>query len=89
MKSLQKDNMTLNLHYKYAVKVGPSWVAIAENGTYYLSSKEETAETRWDIRGALGIGERYLNGNWNVTMGDKPEFKIKKIHRPQYIHHWW
>jgi hypothetical protein len=83
------DVSTLDLHYKFAVKVGPSWVSMDENGKYYLSAKEAAAETRWDIRGAQGIGERYMKANWNVTMGDKPVMVLEKIHRPQRIHHWW
>ena len=80
---------TLDIHHKFAVKVGTSWVSVDEKGKYYLSAKEATAETRWDIRGALGIGERYIKANWNVTMGDKPDMVVERVHRPQRIYHAW
>lgn len=85
----KKDNMTLNLHYRYAVKTQSLYIALDEEGKYSLTSDKDKAEARWDMRGALGIRERYLSATWNITMGDKPEFEITKIHRPQHIHHWW
>ncbi len=81
--------MTLDLHYKYAIKIGKKWVSKNKEEKYYLSSYEKNAETRWDVRGARGIQERYLSATWNVTMGDKPVMVIQKIHRPQRIHYWW
>jgi len=81
--------MAVTLHYKYAVRIGTQWVAVDDKGKYRLVGKEKDAETRWDIRGALGIGDRYLKAEWNVTMGEKPTFAIQKVHRPQRIHHAW
>ncbi len=80
--------MSVNLHYKYAVNIGTQWVAVNDKGEYRLVGEEKDAETRWDIRGALGIGDRYITAAWNVTMGDKPTFVIKKVHRPQRIQQW-
>jgi hypothetical protein len=81
--------MTLNLHYKYAIMVGTRWVSKNDEDKYYLSSDEKDAEARWDMRGALAIKDRYVYATWNKTMGDKPIMEVKKIHRPQRIHHWW
>ena len=81
--------MAVTLHYKYAVRIGTQWVSIDDKGKYRLVGEEKNAETRWDIRGALGIGDRYIKAVWNVTMGEKPAFEIQKVHRPQRIHHAW
>lgn len=83
------DNMALQIHYKYAVKCKNMYVAINDEGRYYLSSESAKAESRWDVRGAKGIWESYLKETWNQTMGDKPECEIVMVHRPQRIHHWW
>jgi hypothetical protein len=84
-----KDMTPLKIHWKFAVKSGTRWVSLDEKGKYYLSSNRKNAETRWDMRGALGIKERYLASSWNVTMGEKPEMNIVKIHRPQRINWGW
>lgn len=81
--------MTLNLHYRYAARTRGMWVTVNDKGEYDLTSDKKKAEVRWDIRGALGIKDRFINATWNVTMGDKPVVEIEKIHRPQRIHHWW
>ena len=84
-----KKLMTIKLHWKYAVKIGSQWVALNENGTYYLSSYKKNAETRWDIRGAQGIKERYISNVWNTSMGEAPVLNIVKIHRPQRLNLVW
>ena len=81
--------MSIKLHWKYAVKIRSQWICLNEDGSYYLSVTRANAETRWDIRGAQGIMERYLADQYNITMGDKPEMHIVKIHRPQRINHAW
>jgi len=81
--------MSLKIHWRYAVKVRYRWVAIDDKGNYYLSSSRNDAETRWDIRGAKGIKERYLAAEWNVTMGEKPVMHIVKIHRPMRLNLGW
>ena len=81
--------MSMNLHYKYAVNIGGQWVSKDDKNKYCLSKAENKAETRWDVRGALGIQDSYLKDNWNVTMGDKPIMAVRKIHRPQRIRHRW
>ncbi len=80
---------TSNVHWKFAVKFNTRWVCLDEEGKYYLSSDRKNADTRWDMRGALGIKERYLASTWNVTLGEKPIGKIVKIHRPQRINWTW
>lgn len=82
-------NMSVNLHYKYAVRIGVKWITVNDKDKYDLTSDQKKAATRWDIRGALGIQERYLKAAWNLTMGDKPTMVVVKVHRPQIIHHWW
>lgn len=82
--------MTVKLHWKYAVKINSRWIAVDEDGKYYLTSYRKNADTRWDIRGAKGIYERYIAATYNRTMGvDKPEMDIVKIHRPQKLNLVW
>ena len=85
-----KKNMSIRLHWKYAVKINSRWVAVDDDGNYYLTSYRKIADTKWDIRGAKGIYERYIAGHWNKTMGtEKPEMNIVKIHRPQKLNLVW
>ena len=79
----------MDLHHKYAVKIRHMWVSENENGSYSLVTTEKDAVTRESRRGAITLGRQFLKSNWNVTMGEKPELKIVKVHRPQLIHHAW
>ena len=82
--------MSIKLHWKYAVKIDSRWIAIDDNGNYYLSSYRKNADTRWDIRGAKGIYERYISQYWNKTMStEKPVMNIVKIHSPQKLNLVW
>lgn len=85
-----KKLMSIKLHWKYAVKIESRWVSLnEESDNYYLSSYRKNADTRWDIRGAKGIYERYIAQTWNKTMGEKPVMNIVKIHRPQRLNLVW
>jgi len=89
MTTTAKDNMALHLHRKFAIRTQGLYVAVDDKGNYYLTDDHSKAEARWDIRGALGIKDRYIQSVWNVTMGEKPVCEVIEVRRKQRIHHWW
>lgn len=81
----------MDLHHQFAarqVKTG-QWIGVDEDGNPCLVSGEAAAKGCWTRSLAYGLVESHLKANWNVTMGDPPEFEIIKIHRPMKINHPW
>ena len=78
-----------SIHWKYAVKYNSFWVAQDDEGKLLLTQNEVDAETRWDIRGAIALRNRYIKEQRNVTMGNKPDLVIEYTHRPQRINTEW
>ena len=89
MSTATNDVMSLNLHYKYAVKVDNLFITKNDEGQWFLSNDEKVAEARWDVRGALAVYEQYIKEKWNPRLGAKPAPSVVKVHRPQRLHHWW